>query len=65
LALSSLLTEETLLLLLLLYCFACAGFEMQVLEGAEALLSSYNVWYIMAECNVDIVGPEGRKKYLK
>jgi len=38
---------------------------MQVLEGAEELLTSYNVWYIMAECNVGIVGLEGQKKYLK
>jgi FkbM family methyltransferase len=41
------------------------GFEVEVLTGAEELFSKYEVRYIMTECNVGIIGDEGKKKYLK
>ena len=33
--------------------------ELQVLEGAAGLLAKHNVWYIMAECNKEIIKKEG------
>ena len=42
------------------------GFELNVLKGAHALLQNNNVWYIMLECNKDLVGGEqGQLKYLR
>ena len=41
------------------------GFEMDVLKGAEGLLSKKNVWFMMTECNVNIIKEAGRNQYLK
>ena len=42
------------------------GFELQVLRGAEQLLKNFNVWYIMLECNPDLIGGrKGQIEYLK
>jgi len=42
------------------------GFELNVLKGAQQLLQRYNVWYIMLECNKDLVGGfKGQLEYLR
>lgn len=41
------------------------GFETPILQGGEALFKKYNVWFIMAECNKDIIKEEGQKEFLK
>lgn len=41
------------------------GFELQVLEGASGLLQRHNVFYLMAECNRDIIGRAGQARYLQ
>ena len=44
---------------------ARAGFETPILQGGEALFKKYNVWFILAECNKDIIKEEGQKEFLK
>lgn len=41
------------------------GFELEVLQGAQGLLQKHNVWYIMAECNVGIIGRDGEQRFLR
>ncbi|WIA15478.1 hypothetical protein OEZ85_002118 [Tetradesmus obliquus] len=41
------------------------GFELEVLQGAQGLLQQHNVWYIMAECNVGIIGRDGQHRFLR
>jgi hypothetical protein len=42
------------------------GFELHVLRGAGGLLQQHNVWYIMLECNPDLVGGrKGQLEYLR
>lgn len=42
------------------------GFELNVLKGAEGLLKSHTVWYIMLECNKDLIGgAKGQLEYLR
>ena len=42
-----------------------AGFETPILQGGEALFKKYNVWFILAECNKDIIKEEGQKDFIK
>jgi FkbM family methyltransferase len=53
-------------------CYCCQvmkmdveGFELHVLRGATNLLQRYNVWYIMLECNTNMLGMQGQMEYLK
>ncbi|KIZ00259.1 hypothetical protein MNEG_7702 [Monoraphidium neglectum] len=41
------------------------GFESEVLKGASGLLQNFNVFYIIAECNIGILGLERAKKFLR
>eukprot|EP00879_Flechtneria_rotunda_P004881 GHRR01005155.1.p1 GENE.GHRR01005155.1~~GHRR01005155.1.p1 ORF type:complete len:483 (+),score=198.37 GHRR01005155.1:74-1522(+) len=41
------------------------GFETEVLKGAEQLLTKHNVWYIMAECNVGLIGVQAGKTFIR
>ncbi|KAI8477232.1 MAG: S-adenosyl-L-methionine-dependent methyltransferase [Monoraphidium minutum] len=41
------------------------GFESQVLAGAEGLLRDHNVWFIAAECNVELIKAAGQAAFLK
>eukprot|EP00877_Chromochloris_zofingiensis_P003034 jgi/Chrzof1/12731/Cz07g05160.t1 len=41
------------------------GFEMEAIKGAEGLLTNHNVWYLMTECNVDIIEEKGKQEYLR
>jgi hypothetical protein len=41
------------------------GFEFNVLQGAEGLLKQHNVWFMSAECNVDIIKEAGKADFLK
>uniref|UniRef100_A0A383VEQ7 Methyltransferase FkbM domain-containing protein n=1 Tax=Tetradesmus obliquus TaxID=3088 RepID=A0A383VEQ7_TETOB len=41
------------------------GFELEVLQGAQGLLQKHNVWYIMAECNIGIIGRDGEQRFLR
>jgi hypothetical protein len=36
-----------------------------VLQGGEGLFQKRNVWFMAAECNVDIIKAEGRANFLK
>ena len=41
------------------------GYELEVLQGAQQLLTKHTVKYIMAECNYGIIGQAGKDKYLR
>lgn len=38
---------------------------MEAIKGAEGLLTNHNVWYLMTECNVDIIEEKGKQEYLR
>jgi hypothetical protein len=41
------------------------GFEFNVLQGGEGLFKKRNVWFMAAECNVDIIKESGKADFLK
>lgn len=41
------------------------GYETQVLKGAERLLKKHNAWFIMTECNTEILKKEGQVEFLR
>jgi FkbM family methyltransferase len=41
------------------------GFEEDVLNGADKLLSSGRVKYLLTECNLGLIGQERQNQYIR